>query len=416
MKRTLCLWMLPLLTDPVWADELSDLRAQVQTLTQQLQSLRDSTEARIAALEAALGAAATESTPSTAQPAPGPIVTAPAPQPGTSSVPYYGGSSGAKLFNPETAMIGNFLGTAGRSGGAEGSSASFREGELGLQAIVDPYARADFFLAFGEEGVEVEEAYLTFAALPTQTLAKIGRMRASFGKVNTHHLDALPSVDYPLPILNLLASDEGLIGSGVSLSHFLPAPGDLFAEGTLEIFRGEAEGLFESERKRDLFYLGHLRTYKDLSEATNLELGASFASGPNGTALGNRTELYGLDFTLRWKPLRRAIYQSFLLRSELYWSNRETEGPDQPAFGFYALAQKQLARRWFLGARYDQSERGDDPGATDRGGSLILTFWPSEFSQLRGQYRRTSYAFGATADELLMQVQFSLGAHGAHAF
>jgi len=45
-----------------------------------------------------------------------------------------------------------------------------------------------------------------------------------------------------------------------------------------------------------------------------------------------------------------------------------------------------------------------------------LTYWPSEFSQIRGQLRRTSYADRLTANELLFQFQFSMGAHGAHPF
>ena len=53
---------------------------------------------------------------------------------------------------------------------------------------------------------------------------------------------------------------------------------------------------------------------------------------------------------------------------------------------------------------------------TDRGQSLVLTFVPSEFSKLRGQYRRTAYANGPTAHEFLMQFQFAIGAHGAHPF
>jgi hypothetical protein len=44
-----------------------------------------------------------------------------------------------------------------------------------------------------------------------------------------------------------------------------------------------------------------------------------------------------------------------------------------------------------------------------------VTFWPSEFSQARAQYRRIRYAEG-TSNEVLFQVQFSIGAHGAHPF
>ena len=52
----------------------------------------------------------------------------------------------------------------------------------------------------------------------------------------------------------------------------------------------------------------------------------------------------------------------------------------------------------------------------DKGGSLLLTFWPSEFSQVRGQYRHTRYGEGMTANEFLFQFLFSIGAHGAHPF
>jgi len=76
----------------------------------------------------------------------------------------------------------------------------------------------------------------------------------------------------------------------------------------------------------------------------------------------------------------------------------------------------QLGRRWFAGARYDRSDRADNASLLDSGQSLLLTYWPSEFSQVRGQYRRTKYAIGPTANELLFQFQFSIGAHGAHPF
>jgi len=46
----------------------------------------------------------------------------------------------------------------------------------------------------------------------------------------------------------------------------------------------------------------------------------------------------------------------------------------------------------------------------------VLTYWPSEFSQIRGQYRRTNYAAADAANELLFQFQYSIGAHGAHPF
>ena len=98
------------------------------------------------------------------------------------------------------------------------------------------------------------------------------------------------------------------------------------------------------------------------------------------------------------------------------WSQREEEIGRLDAFGMYGFAEYQFARRWFAGARWDRSERADDPGLVDKGGSLLLTYWPSEFSQIRGQYRHTRYGEGVRANEFLFQLLFSIGAHGAHTF
>ena len=82
----------------------------------------------------------------------------------------------------------------------------------------------------------------------------------------------------------------------------------------------------------------------------------------------------------------------------------------------YASGAYQFAQRWFAGVRYDASERAADAALKDKAGSLLLTYWPSEFSQIRGQLRRTSYGENRTANEFLFQFQFSIGAHGAHPF
>jgi hypothetical protein len=82
----------------------------------------------------------------------------------------------------------------------------------------------------------------------------------------------------------------------------------------------------------------------------------------------------------------------------------------------YGLGEYQFARRWYLGARVDRSARVLDATAVDKGGSVFVTFWPTEFSQVRGQFRRVSFAEGVSANELLFQLNFTIGAHGAHVF
>jgi hypothetical protein len=147
-----------------------------------------------------------------------------------------------------------------------------------------------------------------------------------------------------------------------------------------------------------------------------VDLGGSVAYGGNDSGPGFHTRLLGVDATWRWRPLRRAIYRRFLARTELVWSRREELAAPQNAFGFYASAEYQFARRWIAGGRFDYSERATDASLVDKGGSLLLTYWPSEFSQIRGQYRHTRFGEGRTADEFLFQFLFAIGAHGAHVF
>jgi hypothetical protein len=46
----------------------------------------------------------------------------------------------------------------------------------------------------------------------------------------------------------------------------------------------------------------------------------------------------------------------------------------------------------------------------------VLSYLPSEFVVIRTEYRLTKYAEHFDAHEVLLQVQFALGAHGAHPF
>ena len=436
-------------------------------------------------------AAAPAAPPATPQPAEAQAAgeATPAPQ------PRFGGATAlAKALNPDISMIGDFLGSAGGNSPprfaqqSQFRSFEMHESELGIQAIVDPYARGDFFITFGEQGVGLEEGYITFTSLPAGFVARVGKMRAAFGKVNTLHNHVLPWADRPLVTDNLVGGEDGINDAGLSITRAFAGPRKIFFEGTGQVFRGDSgdsllHPLFASSRKNDVSTVAHLRGYKDITESTNVDIGVSFArghsdlgnlgatiasaqqislgqnfflpnvvpstagllgTGTNGslttadvlTAFPGRqfiTYLYGADATLRWKPLRRSIYHSFIGRGEFIWNQRQQLNATtntisilspltqqfvpatKRSFGFYASADYQLARRWFLGGRYDSSERVLSPG-TDHGTSLVLTYWPSEFSQLRAQYRSTRYAEGINANELLGQVQFVLGAHGAHPF
>jgi hypothetical protein len=353
----------------------------------------------------------------------------------------FGASVGnAKVFNPDIAVIGDFLGAAGSNPvhpdpfgpGTHPNALQLHESEAAFQAVVDPYARADFFISFGEEGVSVEEGFITLTSLPGGLLTKVGKMRAAFGKVNSLHNHVLPWADRPLVTGNLVGGEDGIDDAGISVARLIPNPW-VFLEATGQVFRGDAgtdpsgNPLFQTTRRSELSYVTHLRGYKDITDNANIDLGASYSHGHNGVSDGHLTDpgslvtqLYGIDATYRWKPLQRSIYHSFVGRSEWIWSRRDQLNGLQSGMGMYVSGDYQVGRRWFTGVRVDRSAHANDASLVDTGGSFTITYWPSEFSQVRAQYRRTNYetapSIVSSANELLFQFQFSIGAHGAHPF
>jgi hypothetical protein len=450
---TLAFGVVTLFCIPLWGQQPNppDPNAQNAAVEQRIRELED----RVIALEGKIRTmqSAQAAQPAQPQPAPGataapspapaaaqttpPVTVPPMPSPNETqaglasptegSLPVYGGSSAAaKALNPDVSVIGDFIGAAGGNTPPPLAtvqpfpSMEMHESEIGLQAIIDPYARGDFFVSFGEEGVNLEEGYITFTALPAGFVAKVGKMRSAFGKVNMMHNHVLPWVDRPLVSTNLVGGEDGIDDAGLSLERIIPAPKGIFLEATGQVFRGDSDDVFQHVQRSDVSTVEHLRGYRDITESTNLDVGVSYARGHNsGTTFvpGDFvTQLYGVDATVRWKPLRRSIYHSFVGRSEFIWSQRQQFPSEQRAFGFYTSADYQFGRRWFAGGRYDWSERSRFANLTDKGAAATLTYWPSEFSQVRGEYRFTHYAENRDANELFMQLIFSLGAHGAHPF
>jgi hypothetical protein len=411
------------------AGDAAALRQEMDQIRKELDALKQQYGDRLSALEAKLNAI------QGGQPAApaAPVEAAPVAQvpPGAAgaggpsgALPVYGSSvAGSKVFNPDMAVIGDFLGAAGRNSVNPSPALEMHESEAAFQAVVDPYARADFFISFGEEGVGLEEGFLTFTELPGGLLTKVGKMRAAFGKVNTLHNHVLPWTDRPLVITNLVGGEDGIDDAGFSVARLINNPW-IFLEATGQVFRGDSgDDLFHSSQRGDLSYVGHLRAYHDITEDSNIDLGFSYSQGHNRAGIVDdvdvgrfRTKLFGVDATFRWKPLRRSIYHSFVGRSEVIWSRRDQFDGLQKALGYYVSGDYQFGRRWFAGIRYDRSDHANDASLFDTGQSAVLTYWPSEFSQVRGQYRRTKYAIGPTANEFLFQFQFSIGAHGAHPF
>jgi hypothetical protein len=400
-------------------DRVKQLEQRLDTLNQQMTAIRQELDA-LKGAPAATPAAAEDLTKVDVAQAPA-ASAAGTPPPSIGDVTTINNPSdpgASKVFNPDTSVIGNFLGKVGQPNPYEFGPDDIRrpmnldEAEVAFQAFIDPYAKGNFFLSITKGGIDVEEGYAQFVTLPFDLTAKAGKFKALFGKDNTWHAHVRPWIDQPLVIHNFFG-DEGFNDDGISVSKAINNPWNTYIEATGEVFEGSVANVFQRHGFNDLVYNAHVKAFHDISENNNIEVGTSYA---RGTLNDVHNQFAGIDVTYRWKPPQRGLYNSFVGRLEAI-ENRRGDA-NNTLRGFYASADYQLTRRLFTGVRIDSADRfaaGATP--TDRGVSATLTFWPSEFSQLRGQLRRMRYGdVGKSVTELLLQLQFSIGAHGAHSF
>jgi len=387
----------------------------------------------------------------------------------------------AQGFNPDLSVIVDFVADVSPDEPRlteDGRRFSLRELELGLQGVVDPFFRADVFLALHGGELDIEEAYLTALALPGELQARVGRFALPMGRVNLTHRPELLTLEYPLAIRTYFGA-EGYAGTGIGLSRIF-APLGFFQEIQLFLLNGvEGEGhAHDHDNGHDghdhgdevagalvvlgparsgveqFGVMGHLRNYVDLSAATNVEIGMSWAAGtveryrrptPADLALSDEPadvvrsyrgqRFYGLNTVVRWRPPSRGLYRSLIWNTESF----AHAGPESTVWGGFTQLQWQLGRRTYLAGRFDAvqtpgfqevevfgegAERhvhwyrssGGDPL---RAASAAVTFFPSEFSRFRLSVERewgSGFGDDSRGWRAGLQTTFSLGPHRPHAF
>ena len=353
---------------------------------------------------------------------------------------------------PDISVVGDLVADLSpkRSTQEGGQRLGIREVEVAFQAAVDPYFRGDVFIGLSdEEGVAIEQAYLTATALPAQLEARLGRFLMPVGKQIMTHRHDLHTIEYPYVIQSFFGP-EGLKGTGVYLSRVF-APLGFYQEliGTVVDRFGEqpeetTPEASPNEKLGGLGYSARLRNYWDFSEAANLELSFSGVTGRReqpllGTfeginAINARQSVIGADVTYRWRPLAQGLYKSFIAQVEVMKQSNETPeipveyieadgspigfgGPTGSYTGGYAFARYQTSRRTFIAGRYDFVEDPTREGANMRAASGYFTFYPSEFSKLVAGYERfMPRGEQKSLNRFILQATFALGPHKPHPF
>src|SRR4051812_27941924 len=323
-----------------------------------------------------------------------------------------------------------------------------QEVELAFSAIVDPYFKGEVYLTIPNlEGIEVEEAFATTTSLPWNLQVKAGSFRSAFGRQNGQHLHVQDFTRRPL-INAAFLGEDGMRGPGVQVSWLAPLPFFLTLYGEALSLRSDPAdesgaipqpvASFGSDASARPTLATEAKAFFPLGEAWSLYSGLSFASGrspgfllsfgsPSGA--GRESQLYGADVYLKWKPPNVAQgYESLAFQAEgiLRHLGAGDGLDDEWDGGAYAQIVAQFARRWFLGIR------GDIVGVpassvlhrTERIGTS-LTFQASEFSRIRA-YVEAEHAGGTAAllpqalpdwaPAAFLQLEYSIGAHGAHPY
>jgi hypothetical protein len=370
--------------------------------------------------------------------------------------------------------------------------------EASFMGAVDPYFRGNANVLFsvdaeGESFLELEEAFMETMSLPGNLELRGGQYLTEFGRHNPTHPHSWAFVDTPLVNGRFLGPD-GLRNPGARLSWLLPTP--FYAElalsaqnshgETASSFRsagGHAHGGEEEEEVPfafrhadndrgfkhvdDLLFAPRYAMSFDVTDSQTLLLGASAAFGPNsrgGDGSDTDTQIYGLDFTWKWKPTTHSAgfpfvawqTEAMLRRYEVgaFDWDEDGDGATSPGevqedvsglpavlaretltdYGFYTQLLYGFRRGWVAGLRFDyvRGERGDyerlnlsvdgEPLGRDLERaerwriSPNLTWFPTEFSKVRLQYNYDNRKGIGHDHSVWLQFEFVLGAHGAHKF
>ncbi len=272
---------------------------------------------------------------------------------------------------------------------------TFQAAELSLAGAVDPYFEAEAHLVFGEDGIELEEAFARTTSLPAGLQVKAGKFLTGFGRINPTHAHTWAWVDQPVIASRLLGPD-GMRSTGAQVGWLVPTP--FYSQVTMGVqnandeslasFNGEAGGHHhgEDEPDEEVAVGGYPRAYDEevrnlgdllwsarvdgfvpTGDNAGLAVGVSGALGPN-PASPDGTRLYGADLRWKWTPPGRA-WNYVAITTEVMGRNYATEaftavplGPDGvPASGdeTAVAVEGTTLKDWGL---YAQIEWGFRPG------------------------------------------------------
>ena len=441
---------------------LADTSSDIQALRREFDSARAGYEARLRALEERVKAAEAAAAQAAAPAAP--AVSAAAAATPAATAP----AAASSAFNPAMSLIlsGAYVRTSrdpvdyrisgfplppGSDIGPGTRGFTLAETELGFSASIDPFLRGSANIALHpDNSVSVEEAYVQTTSLGSGLSLKAGRFLSGVGYLNAQHAHVWDFADAPLAYQAMLGTQFG--DDGAQLTWL--APTERFVEVGLELGRGRGYPGSDTGRNGAGMAAITAHTGGDIGDshswraglsmlnakATDQRLSAIDAGGnPVTNAFSGTRRVWVLDGVWKWAPNGNATRTSFKLQGEYLRSTGQgslTRDLDGAAVadayrvvqsGWYLQGVYQFMPRWRVGLRTERLAAGSPDyginasalagnGWRPRKNTLMVDFSPSEFSRVRLQLARDNARDGRADNQLFLQYQMSLGAHGAHSY
>ena len=430
-------FLLPAVANANDSDEMEKLRAEIQEMKQSYETRIQSLESRLKDTETVATQADKKADDAAVQ---------------ASSKP-----SSSNALNPDISLIltgtlanrsqdSSYHITGFQAGGNIGPGSrgfSLGESELGIYANVDDKFYGGLNLSLSNDNkASVEEAFIQTTALPYGLTLKAGRYFSGIGYLNEQHAHTWDFVDNPLAYQAFLGNQFG--DDGVQLRWL--APTDLFVELGTEYGRGRIADTIGRDKNGgsagSVFAhvggdvgtnnswrtgLSYLRVSPQGRQSNDLDASGTFVSN----SFTGTSKVWIADFVWKWAPNGNANNTSFKLQGEFLHRNEDgslnTDNYAASQDGWYLQGIYKFLPNWRAGLRYDQLDSGSvDYGVNSKNlantaydpkrVSAMIDYNPSEFSRIRLQLSQDKSRQEATDNQIFIQYQMSLGAHGAHKY
>ncbi len=438
MARAIALaFLLPAAAQANDSDEMEKLRGELQEMKKTYESRIQSLESRLNQTETIANGADKKADDAAVQ---------------ASAKP-----TSSNAFNPDISLIlsgtlanrsqdSNYHITGFQAGGEIGPGSrgfSLGESELGVYANVDDKFYGGLNLALAPDNtIGVEEAFIQTTSLPGALTVKAGRFFSSIGYLNEQHAHTWDFVDNPLAYQAFLGNQFG--DDGVQLKWL--APTDLFVELGAELSRGRIADTAGRDKNGGSAGSVFAHVGGDVGASSSWRAGLSYLTASTENRQSNdldatdanvinsftgNSKVWIADAVWKWAPNGNASNTSVKLQGEYLHRNEDgslnTDNYSASQDGWYVQGVYKFLPNWRTGLRYDQLNSGSvNYGAntanlvnTDYDPSRIswmLDYNPSEFSRVRLQLSQDKSRQEATDNQVFIQYQMSLGAHGAHKY